>query len=131
MCKSCNVCPIPCLLTILPFISHSLSFYKEELVGETKNYIHNRAQAEGLSAVEVHRRLAQEVLDSAHTIELMAAGDPELNAVWTEYLEVRASERHSRDGSHADPPAQKFIEFHMNAKRYKLVELLSSQDQEA
>ena len=38
--------------------------------------------------MEVFRRLAQEVLDSAHTIELMIDNDEELKALWLQYLEV-------------------------------------------
>ena len=105
----------------------SLSFYKEELVGETKNYIHIRSQAERLPAIEIFRRLTQEVLDSARTIELMAEGDDELKSLWLQYVEARSFlrtpyPRYCRaDG---DSWEQKFIEFHINAKRYKLAELL-------
>ena len=70
--------------------AYRLSFYKEELAGETKNYIHMRAQAEDLPPVDVFRHLVQEVLDSAHTIELTLSDDEELKTVWLLYLEVRA-----------------------------------------
>ena len=70
--------------------SHRLSFYKEELAGETKNYIHIRAQTEGLPPIDVFRHLVQEVLNSARTIELTLSDDEELKTVWLLYLEVRA-----------------------------------------
>ncbi|KAH9924336.1 terpenoid synthase [Epithele typhae] len=87
-------------LQILP-----LSFYKEELAGETKNYIHIRAQTEGRTAIEVLRLLAQEILESHRRVSLAFANDEELSALWLRYVE-------------------KFLEFHVHQPRYKLEKLL-------
>lgn len=66
----------------------SLSFYKEELAGETSNYVHLRAAAEQTSPWEVLHDLTEEVLDTARRIEEITANDPELYALWERYLQV-------------------------------------------
>lgn len=66
----------------------SLSFYKEELAGETSNYVHLRAAAEQVSPWEVLRDLTEEVLDTARRITDIVSRDPELGALWNRYLQV-------------------------------------------
>lgn len=67
----------------------SLSFYKEELAGETKNYVNLRAGAEQTSASQVLRQLVVEVLDSGRMMEALTAEDPELAVLWQTYYQVR------------------------------------------
>ena len=66
-----------------------LSFYKEELAGETNNYVHLQASAEQISATSVLRRLVEEVLESAKVVDALISEDPELVALWQRYLQVR------------------------------------------
>ena len=70
---------------------HSLSFYKEELAGETKNYVHLSAAAQKCSVEDVLRQLVGEVMDSARCMEVLTANDPELARLWTQYFQVRTS----------------------------------------
>ncbi|KAI3605500.1 hypothetical protein WG66_005896 [Moniliophthora roreri] len=39
-----------------------LSFYKEELAGETNNYVHTRAFTRGTSAIQTHQEVAEELI---------------------------------------------------------------------
>lgn len=73
-------------LTICP----SLSFYKEELVGETSNYVHLRSAAEQRPPMEVLRLLSEEVLDTAERIDKIIGNDQDLRALWQQYLQVRS-----------------------------------------
>ncbi len=83
------------VLTYLPFgipdHGNSLSFYKEELAGETNNYVHLRAAAEETSANHVLRQLVDEVLDTAHTMNVLTSEDAELAALWQKYFHVRVT----------------------------------------
>ena len=65
-----------------------MSFYKEELVGETSNYAHLRASAEQTSPLDVLERLTEEVLDTAERIDKIIGPDEELRAIWHRYLQV-------------------------------------------
>ncbi|KAH9846352.1 terpenoid synthase [Lenzites betulinus] len=96
-------------LQILPEIEHwtlgaNLSFYKEELAGETSNYVHLRADAEQVSPWSVLRELTEEVLDTARRIDEITAKDPELCALWNRYLQC-------------------YLEFSVRTPRYRLAEL--------
>ena len=71
--------------------SPSLSFYKEELVGETSNYVHLRSAAEQRPPMEVLRLLSEEVLDTAERIDKIIGNDQDLRALWQQYLQVRSS----------------------------------------
>ncbi len=75
-----------CERTLTP--GHSLSFYKEELAGETSNYVHLRAAAEQVSPWEVLRDLTEEVLDTARRIDKIISKDTELRVLWNRYLQV-------------------------------------------
>ena len=74
-------------------LSDILSFYKEELAGETNNYVHLRAAAERLSPLEVLHRLTGEVEDTAKRIREIIGADRELAEIWEMYLQVRRSYR--------------------------------------
>ena len=65
-----------------------MSFYKEELAGETKNYIHLRAVTEERSAIDVLRQHANELLVAMHKVELLMADDQEFIRVWRNYAEA-------------------------------------------
>ncbi|EJF61095.1 terpenoid synthase [Dichomitus squalens LYAD-421 SS1] len=98
-------------LQVLPDMEHwtlgtndILSFYKEELAGETNNYVHLRASAERTSTEEVLRRLVEEVLDSARRMDALTYEDSKLTALWRTYM-------------------QGYLEFSLSAKRYRLAEL--------
>ena len=66
----------------------SLSFYKEQLAGETNNYVHLRAGAEQTSAAQVLRQLVNEVLESGREMESLTVGDDDLAALWHRYFQV-------------------------------------------
>ncbi|TFK82677.1 terpenoid synthase [Polyporus arcularius HHB13444] len=98
-------------LQLLPEIEHwtlgtndILSFYKEELAGETSNYVHLRAAAEQLSPLEVLRQLTAEVIDTAERIKSIIGADGELAELWETYL-------------------QRYLEFTIRTPRYRLGEL--------
>ncbi|RPD62211.1 terpenoid synthase [Lentinus tigrinus ALCF2SS1-6] len=96
-------------LQLLPYMEHwtlgtNLSFYKEELAGETNNYVHLRAAAEETSATDVLRELVNEVLETAGKMSVLTSQDPELAALWEKYF-------------------QGYLEFSLKAKRYRLAEL--------
>ncbi|KAI0822036.1 terpenoid synthase [Trametes gibbosa] len=98
-------------LQILPEIEHwtlgtndILSFYKEELAGETSNYVHLRADAEQVSPWTVLQELMEEVLDTARRIDEITAKDPELCALWNRYLQC-------------------YLVFSVKTPRYRLAEL--------
>ena len=68
-----------------------MSFYKEELAGETKNYIHLRAIAERRSTEDVLRELVGEVIESAKCMEALTMDNPKLAALWERYHQVSVS----------------------------------------
>ncbi|RPD62212.1 terpenoid synthase [Lentinus tigrinus ALCF2SS1-6] len=81
-----------------------LSFYKEQLAGETKNYMHMRACAEQTTPVQVLRTLCEEVLECDRKVLALSAGNNELADLWKKYV-------------------QGTLEFHANTRRYRLFEL--------
>ncbi|KAI0667869.1 terpenoid synthase [Trametes maxima] len=81
-----------------------LSFYKEELAGETQNYVHIRSAADQTSPEVVLRRLIEEVADTARRVDMIVADDAELSNIWTPYKKA-------------------YIEFHLKTPRYRLAEL--------
>ncbi|KAI0632036.1 terpenoid synthase [Trametes polyzona] len=96
-------------IQILPEIDHwtlgaNLSFYKEEIAGETTNYIHLRAAAEQMSTDDVLRKLVNEVSDTAQRVNEVVRGDAELSEVWHRYKQC-------------------YLEFHLKTPRYRLAEL--------
>ncbi|KAI0755151.1 isoprenoid synthase domain-containing protein [Daedaleopsis nitida] len=96
-------------LQLIPYMEHwtlgtNLSFYKEELAGETNNYVHLRAGAEQTSAPHVLRQLVNEVLDTGAIMNILTTEDPELFQLWQTYFHG-------------------YLEFSLKAKRYRLAEL--------
>ena len=70
-------------------IPRRLSFYKEELSGETANYVHIRATTDESSPVDTLRLLADETIACQEKIGLLIGGDHELMAVWRSFEQVR------------------------------------------
>ncbi|KAI9058180.1 terpenoid synthase [Trametes sanguinea] len=95
---------IPPLVHFINAVNDILSFYKEILIGETDNYIHQRAAAEQKEPLAVLRELVDETLDHIDTAAKLTASDPELGALFRGHL-------------------MGYIEFHFRAKRYHLDDL--------
>ncbi|KAI0769054.1 terpenoid synthase [Trametes elegans] len=96
-------------LQIIPDLDHwalgtNLSFYKEELAGETNNYVHIRAAAEQAFVEDTLARLVEEVSHTADRVKAIVADDVELSEVCTRYM-------------------QSYLEFHLKTPRYRLTEL--------
>lgn len=93
-----------------PFISFLnsdiLSFYKEELAGETENYIKARAIATGKTAQQTLYDVVDETVATARRIR-EALGEGKVRDVW--------------DGFEAG-----FVSFHIENPRYRLKEILDS-----
>ncbi|TFK83819.1 terpenoid synthase [Polyporus arcularius HHB13444] len=104
-------------LQMMPYMERwvvgaNLSFHKEQLAGETKNYIHMRACAEQTTPNNVLRDLCDETLHSDRHILTLAGRDNELVELWQKYV-------------------QGTLEFHVNTRRYRLHELgLTTKGQE-
>ncbi|KAJ7867159.1 hypothetical protein B0H13DRAFT_1636256, partial [Mycena leptocephala] len=81
-----------------------LSFYKEELAGETTNYVHSRAKTTLKHPKRVLVEMVREVGDLHVRIAATLEKHPEALAAWKSF----------EDG---------FIAFHLSMKRYKLSEL--------
>ncbi|RPD78014.1 terpenoid synthase, partial [Lentinus tigrinus ALCF2SS1-7] len=84
---------------------YSLSFYKETLAGETDNYVHMRANAENKSPFVVLQELVDENLESVRKIEKLGASQPRfLTEICHSFM-------------------MGYVEFHFNARRYRLEEM--------
>ena len=79
------------LLRVLTASYSSLSFYKEELDGETRNYICARASAELLLPAQSLRKTVEDTLESIYRVDSIAAQDPELDTIWQEHKQVLES----------------------------------------
>ena len=88
----------------MPVTDASLSFYKETLAGETDNYVHMRAKAEGKVPIAVLRELVDEVLDSVRTIEQLASVQPGLTDICHAFVMVSVicCVRYSPKNAHED-----------------------------
>ncbi|KAI0648781.1 hypothetical protein C8Q79DRAFT_470852 [Trametes meyenii] len=85
-------------------VNDILSFYKEELVGGTHNYVRIRSAADQTSPEIVLRQLIEEVVDTARRVDIIVADDAGLSNIWTPYKKA-------------------YIEFHLKTPRYRLAEL--------
>ncbi|ESK92012.1 terpenoidsynthase [Moniliophthora roreri MCA 2997] len=81
-----------------------LSFYKENLTGETNNYIYARAFTRGKSAIQTHQDVAEELISMYERICATLEG-PELEA-WKGFVNG-------------------YLTFHVVLERYRLGEILS------
>ncbi|PTB66206.1 longiborneol synthase [Trichoderma citrinoviride] len=65
---------IPDMANFINISNDVLSFYKEELGGDTRNYLHNRAATTGKPILEVLEDVNKETLDSAKRVEQILKG---------------------------------------------------------
>ncbi|KAG6907385.1 hypothetical protein DXG01_009076 [Tephrocybe rancida] len=67
-------------------INDILSFYKEELAGETVNYIYNRAKVEDNTPLEVLLTVRDELLEASDNItNALSSSAPEALAAWKDF----------------------------------------------
>ncbi|KAI0769051.1 terpenoid synthase [Trametes elegans] len=81
-----------------------LSFYKEEIAGETNNCVHMRATVEQVPVNEALSRIVEDVLDTAQRITAVTADDGKLSHIWKRYMHG-------------------YLDFHFLTPRYRLGEL--------
>jgi len=63
-------------------VNDLLSFYKEELAGETATFIHTRAAAEGRTPLDVLAAISDELCTASHNIAQTLEADPKAVEVW-------------------------------------------------
>ena len=88
-------------------LSDILSFYKEELVGETANFVHDRAKVSGKTIPEVLSDILQEVITSVNRARTLLRGEKE-KETWEKFIAG-------------------YVAFHFYSPRYKLIELTGSE----
>ncbi|KIJ55725.1 hypothetical protein M422DRAFT_151602, partial [Sphaerobolus stellatus SS14] len=88
----------------IDLVNDLLSFYKEELQGETRNYVHTRSQNENKSPVKVLLEIKGEVVVSRNTIYAALAHNSDALATWKAF-------------------EQGYVHWHLTQDRYKLREL--------
>ena len=86
--------------------SDILSFYKEELAGETDNLVHMRSRISGESPLATLRQLCWETEEQFRRAYETLSPSPETQAIWKGFL-VR------------------YTQFHTSTTRYRLQELLA------
>ena len=57
-------------------------------MGETANYVHLRATAEGRSSIDVLRQVSEEMLDTARRVDAIIGEDAEMRAIWEQFMQV-------------------------------------------
>lgn len=60
------------------------SFYKEELGGDKRNYIHNRARSEQKDVLQVLAEVEREAIDCEHRIQKILKGRAEYAKSWSD-----------------------------------------------
>ncbi|GLB40963.1 hypothetical protein LshimejAT787_0901780 [Lyophyllum shimeji] len=63
-------------------VNDLLSFFKEELAGETATYIHTRAEAEGRAPLQVFAALKEELCAASRNITRTLSADPAAVEIW-------------------------------------------------
>ncbi len=61
-----------------------ISFYKEELEGETRNYIHNLASCTGKPTISVVEEVKRETLECSSRIEMILKGRGKYAQSWSD-----------------------------------------------
>lgn len=79
-------------------------FYKEEIAGETKNYIHSRARYEKKLPVATMRDVVVDCADSYLRANEVLAGHEKYEKVWLEYVHG-------------------YVAMHIKTKRYLMADL--------
>lgn len=93
----------PHLAVLMYSCSDILSFYKEELQGETSNVIHDRAAVTGKSLQEVLSDLLEEAVMAVSRARSILQGEKE-KATWEQFI-------------------RGYVAFHFLSPRYRLKEL--------
>ncbi|KZV87399.1 terpenoid synthase [Exidia glandulosa HHB12029] len=81
-----------------------LSFYKEELAGETDNVVGNRARAGGISHIEAYKKVTADCIELHKKIVMILSGSPAAVSAYKAWL-----------------PG--YVQFHTSLDRYRLDEL--------
>ncbi|KAF8957808.1 isoprenoid synthase domain-containing protein [Flammula alnicola] len=76
---------LPELVAYIGYGNDVLSFYKEELAGETVNYISVLARCHGLSKMEAFERLATDVVGAQTQISVILETDKEAFEAWQKF----------------------------------------------
>ncbi|CAN8105284.1 unnamed protein product [Discula destructiva] len=77
---------VPDMGKFINFGNDILSFYKEEVVGETRNYLHSRAQYEEKPIMTVMAAVTQETTQAYLKISEVLEGQDQYARVWKEYV---------------------------------------------
>ncbi|KAF7798826.1 hypothetical protein EIP86_010052 [Pleurotus ostreatoroseus] len=94
-------------MTYLNYANDILSFYKEELAGETANFVHDLVKVNGKSIPEVLSEILQEVTTSVERARVLLKGEKE-KEVWEKFIAG-------------------YVVYHFYSPRYKLVELTGTE----
>ncbi|KAH7113515.1 longiborneol synthase [Dactylonectria macrodidyma] len=73
---------IPAMANFINLSNDVLSFYKEELGGDARNYIHNRALCTGKPVLTVVEEVSKEAIESATQIEAILKDRAEYEQSW-------------------------------------------------
>ncbi|KAH9949259.1 hypothetical protein B0H21DRAFT_145454 [Amylocystis lapponica] len=95
---------LPDVRIYLHYVNDILSFYKEELAGETGNYIHDRATVSGSTAHETLREVIDETVAASCRVR-DGLGEGEARDVWESFT-------------------RRYIGFHLICPRYRLQEII-------
>ncbi|KZT08515.1 terpenoid synthase [Laetiporus sulphureus 93-53] len=95
---------IPDIMLYVSYVNDILSFYKEELAGETRNYIHERASATGKTTEETLADVVCDVADAVKRIHDILGKGPARDA-WENF-------------------AAGYITVHTRSPRYRLQEVI-------
>lgn len=87
--------------------SDILSFYKEELAGETANFVHDRAIVTGQTVPAILSGLLQEVVASVDRARVLLKGQMEKDT-WERFIAG-------------------YVAFHFYSPRYRLIELTGTE----
>lgn len=89
-------------------ISDILSFYKEELAGETNNFVHDRSRVTGKDIRIVLQDILDDVVAAVARARMILQGQKE-KEIWEQFLAG-------------------YVAFHFLSPRYKLASLTESHD---
>ncbi|KAL4268873.1 trichodiene synthase family protein [Pleurotus pulmonarius] len=99
---------IPTLALAIDYLNDVMSFYKEELAGETNNYVSLMAKHCGAAKLDILQRVADQVVSWLSTAEtLLSTSQP-----------AREALRHFSQG---------YVDYHTSASRYQLRELMGDE----
>ncbi|KAH7001267.1 longiborneol synthase [Ilyonectria destructans] len=77
---------IPDMANFINISNDVLSFYKEELGGDTRNYIHNRATCSGKPVLTVVEEVNKETIESARRVEKILKGRGIYEKSWNDSI---------------------------------------------